>query len=297
MRFLPPPTPAGTSALRIQLCYLWRHGRPARLNRPRLLTEWIQHRKLHDRDPRLPLMADKLRAKREVANLLGGRWIVPTLWSGTALPLRPAWRFPYVVKSRHGSQQVMVVRNEVEHLAAVKLSRKWMQSIYGAWLDEWLYGESPSGIIVEPFIGKGDSLPVDYKLFVFGGEVHFIQVHLDRSGDHRWIVLDRRWERVSRATSDLDPSQPQSLTEMIGAAEKLSAGFPFVRVDFYELGSRPFFGELTFYPGSGLESVDPKGLDRRMGELWTLARTGDSIDQHSPSSPPARSAIRSTASA
>lgn len=271
MRFLSPPTPAGTSALRIQLCYLWRHRRLARLDRPRLLTEWIQHRKLHDRNPRLPIMADKVRAKEEVAKTLGERWIVPTLWRGSALPNMPAWPFPYVVKSRHGSQQVQIVRNDADHQVAVKRSRSWMKQSYGEWLDEWLYGGIPRGILVEAFIGTDETLPIDYKLFVFGGTVSYIQVHLDRAGNHRWIVLDRRWKRVSPATPDADPPPPTTLLQMIAAAERLGAGLPFVRADFYEVDRQPVFGELTFYPGSGLEKVEPLRLDLKMGLLWAAA--------------------------
>ncbi len=275
MRFDAPPATDRTSALRIRLCYLWRHHRLARLDPPRLLTEWIQHRKLHDRNPWLPVMADKLRAKEEVAKSLGATWVVPTLWRGTALPALPAWPFPYVVKSRHGSQQVAIVRNASDHRIAVKRSRRWMKRQYGAWLDEWLYSQIPRGLLVEPFIGTGSILPVDYKLFVFGGVVSFIQVHLDRGGNHRWIVFDRSWQRVSPATPDADPPPPRTLPRMIAAAERLGAGFSFVRADFYEINGQPLFGELTFYPGSGLEIVAPPSLDRAMGTLWTAAEAAD----------------------
>jgi hypothetical protein len=268
-------TPVGTSRLRIQICYLWRHRRLARLGQPQLLTEWIQHRKLHDRDPRLPILADKVQAKIEVAAALGERWIVPTLWRGSVLPDVPAWPFPYVVKSRHGSQQVQIVRNEADHRIAVTRSRAWMKSGYGAWLDEWLYSEIPRGLLVEPFIGTGDALPVDYKLFVFGGRVSHVQVHLDRAGMHRWIVFDRQWRRASPATPDPDPPPPATLAQMIVAAERLGAGFPFVRADFYEVGGQPLFGELTFYPGSGLEHVEPAALDLEMGCLWAAALATD----------------------
>lgn len=274
MRFFQPPTPVGTSALRIQLCYLWRHRRLARLGRPRLLTEWVQHRKLHDRDPRLPLMADKVQAKDEVARLLGTSWIIPTLWHGDMLPAVPAWRFPYVVKSRHGSQHVQIVRNDADHRVAVARSRTWMKQPYGAWLDEWLYDRIPRGILVEPFIGTSRALPVDYKLFVFGGSVSFIQVHLDRANNHRWIVMDRQWRRTSKATLDADPPQPESLQKMIAAAERLGVGTAFVRADFYEVDGQPLFGELTFYPGSGLDKVEPLRLDLKMGKLWAAALAG-----------------------
>jgi hypothetical protein len=58
---------------------------------------------------------------------------------------------------------------------------------------------------------------------------------------------------------------------MLNAAERLGEGFSFVRADFYDVGGRARFGELTFYPGSGLERVEPPRLDLLMGMLWGAA--------------------------
>lgn len=274
LAFSDPPTAVGSSPLRIQLTYWWRHRRLARLKRPLLFTEWVQHRKLHDRDPRLPALADKLRVKDFVTERLGAGWVTSTLWRGQSLPVEPAWDFPYVVKSRHGCGHTFVVRDPAGHAAAVRQSRRWMQRSYGAWLDEWLYGEIERGLLVEPFIGQERSLPVDYKVFVFGGQARFVQVHLGRGEEHRWIVFDTQWRRVSPPSQDTDPPAPQSLGAMLRAAERLSEGFCFVRADFYDLDGKARFGELTFYPGSGLERVEPPRLDLLMGLLWSAALPG-----------------------
>lgn len=260
--------------LRVQITYLWRHGRLADLTSPRLLTEHIQYRKLVVRDRRYPPLADKLCVKDHVAACIGDHWLVPTLWRGTRLPVRAAWAMPFVVKSRHGCGHFLVVRNDADYRTARRRSRRWMRSTYGVWLDEWLYAHIPHGLLVEPFIGDDYRLPIDYKLFVFGGKVRYVQVHLDRATDHRWIVLDRAFRRVSVATSDPDPPRPVSLARMIAAAETLCRDFDFVRADFYEVEGRPLFGELTFYPGSGLEPVEPPALNEAMGRYWTQAQQG-----------------------
>ncbi|WP_344707006.1 ATP-grasp fold amidoligase family protein [Sphingomonas swuensis] len=271
MSFPAPPTAVGSSALRVQLTYWWRHRRLARLSAPRLFTEWVQHRKLNDRDPRLPILADKVLVKDWVAERLGPEWITPTLWAGKVMPTRPDWPLPVIVKSRHGCNQNMVVRSLADHREAVRRARRWAGRPYGAWLDEWLYGEITRGVIVEPFIGTGEALPIDYKIFVFAGVARFVQVHLGRGEQHRWIVFDRAWKRVSLPTDDPDPVMPESLERMLAAAEELGREFPFVRVDFYEIDGAPRFGELTFYPGSGLEPIQPMRLDLLMGLLWTAA--------------------------
>ena len=258
---------------RVRLVYWWRHRRAVDLADPRLFTELVQHRKLFDRDPRQPLLADKVLVKQWVAERLGPDWVIPTLWHGRALPVRPPWPTPFVVKARHGCRQNAFVRDTaVDWPTLRRRAARWTARRYGYWLDEWLYRQIPRGVLVEPFVGSGGELPVDYKLYVFGGRVEFIQVHLGREHDHRWLVMDRRWRRVSAASGDPDPPRPVSLDRMLDAAAELARGHEFVRADFYEVGDRPLFGELTFYPGSGLDRFNPVALDRVMGEHWRRAR-------------------------
>ena len=124
--------------------------------------------------------------------------------------------------------------------------------------------------MVEPFVGIAGQLPVDYKIYVFGGRAWFVQVHLDREHGHRWIVHDCSWRRMDGGPAMLP--RPSALGAMIAAAEELGRGFDFVRVDFYQPGNQPLFGEMSFYPGSGLDPFDPPELDAKMGELWLEAR-------------------------
>jgi hypothetical protein len=259
--------------MRIAITYLWQHHRLPDLQNPRRFTEFVQHRKLFDRDPRLPVCSDKIAAKIFVADRLGSDWVTPTLWQGDALPANPVWPLPLVVKSRHGCNQRAFVRSSHDDWDAIRRrSGAWMAQPYGVWLDEWLYREIPRGLLVEPFIGADGQLPVDYKLYVFAGQVACIQVHLQRETRHRWMLFDRQWRRFSSPTRDADPARPGSLDRMIEAAETLGQGFDFVRVAFYEIDGAPRFGEMTFYPGSGLDPFDPPEIDLMLGRLWAEAR-------------------------
>ncbi|MGY2735460.1 ATP-grasp fold amidoligase family protein [Sphingomonas sp. UYP23] len=258
---------------RIILTYWWRHGRWPQLDDPRTFTELVQARKLAGADSAMVRMADKLVVKRIVAEQLGIDWIIPTLWHGTALPPVPAWPVPFVVKARHGCNQTAFVFDDGADWANIRrCAAGWMRSAYGYWLDEDLYAGIPRGLMVEPFVGTPPVLPIDYKFYVFGGRVRYVQVHLGRGGRHRWILFDRQWQRVSSATADPDPAPPVTLREMIIAAERLSDGRDFVRVDLYEIDGRPLFGEMTFYPGSGLDPFSPVSLDAEFGALWLRAR-------------------------
>lgn len=272
---LPSMRNVAVRRFRIALLYLWRHGRLPDLDFPQTFTEHVQHRKLYDRDIRMPPLADKVRSKEIVADRIGAQWIIPTLWQGTELPLRPQWPEPFVVKARHGCNQSAFCLSGAANWERIRRKAdRWMTGDYGYWLDEWIYPHIPRGILVEPFIGERDRLPVDYKFYVFAGRVEYVQVHLDRAGRHRWILFDRDWLRVSSPSHDPDPLPPIHLAQMTQAAEELGLGFDFVRVDLYEVAGHPYFGEMTFYPGSGLDPFDPVLLDGVIGEHWTRAKSG-----------------------
>ena len=220
-------------------------------------------------------MIDKVGVKVFVANVLGDEWVTPTLWSGETLPDEPPFPGPFVVKSRHGCRQYRVVRHTANNWQAsddwhaVRLAAAgWMQRPYGKWLDEWGYRDVPRGVLIEPFVGDGPTLPIDYKLYVFHGRVEAIQVHVDRETCHRWVIFDRDWCGMSTDADRLDVPRPASLPRMIEGAEALGRAFDFVRVDFYDVGIVPRFGEMTFYPGSGLDRFDPPRLDALLGDHW-----------------------------
>jgi hypothetical protein len=81
----------------IQLHYLYKTGTPfLRFDRPRTFNEKVCHRKLYERDPRMPLLIDKIEVKKFVAERLGAEWIIPTLYAGPALPPRNdrSWPLP-----------------------------------------------------------------------------------------------------------------------------------------------------------------------------------------------------------
>jgi TupA-like ATPgrasp len=266
--------PNRSAKARTVLTYFWRHGRRPDLASPKRFTELVQWRKLHVRDARMSAFADKVRVKRHVADVLGEGWVIPTLWSGRTMPAAFDWQSPCVFKSRYGCNQILFLRKPPHDYDALrKHGDGWTSKRYGYWLDEWLYGEIPRGILLEPYIGEANVLPIDYKFYVFGGRVTHIQVHLDRGSRHRWILFDRDWRRVSSASADADPARPRSFNVMIDAAELLGRGFDFVRIDLYDIAVGPKFGEMTFYPGSGLDPFQPAALDTTLGGLWRRAMT------------------------
>jgi hypothetical protein len=243
---------------------------------PRTFSEKVQRLKLLNRDPRLPQRENKILVKEFVRDRLGSDWLTPTLWHGEYLPPieQRNWPIPFVIKANNGCGWNIFVRQESDlnwpHIES--LVTEWRRTPFGVELGEWLYGEIKPALLVEPFIGELSRLPVDYKLWTFGGKVRFIQVDTDREHDHKRAMFDPDWHRLPFTVqyhSDPRPiPKPASLDCMIKAAEILAEDFPFVRIDFYEIGNVPKFGEMSFYPGSGCETFDPPEWDAKAGELW-----------------------------
>lgn len=257
----------------LPLLFLARNGYLPNSRGPRRFNELIHERKLHDRSPLLPVLTDKIKVKAYVTERLGPDWVIPTFWSGTDLPSRIQWPLPFVVKSNHGSQQCRFVRSaDVDWDAIRKKAAFWLRRPYANLLGEWAYSQIERSMLIEPFVGCPTALPVDYKFFVFGGRVEFIQVDTDREHRHKRTMFDRDWQRLPlRLGYPVDPrpiDPPASLSRMIAAAETLGRDFDFVRVDLYDVDGTPLFGEMSFYPNSGLDRFSPTHFDDHFGKLW-----------------------------
>ena len=51
---------------------------------------------------------------------------------------------------------------------------------------------------------------------------------------------------------------------------KLSLGLPHARVDFYDLGNKILFGEITLFHFSGLVPFEPEEWDEQFGQWMSL---------------------------
>lgn len=133
-------------------------------------------------------------------------------------------------------------------------------------------------LIIEKFLGRKDAtLPEDYKIYCFNGKAKAILYVAERdSVQHRAVFFDTGWnylgETGKAAYKKLDnlPSAPFSLDEMVSVAEILAEGFPFVRVDFYDVDGQAVFGEMTFTPAGACDvsEIDINGVS--MGEMLSL---------------------------
>ncbi len=116
----------------------------------------------------------------------------------------------------------------------------------------------------------------DYKFFCFNGEPKYCQVIAGRESETTIDWYDKDWNHQSfhepkdYPFSEQGHSKPTCFDEMWTLAAKLSNGQPFLRVDFYEVNNKIKFGELTFFPTSGMGGFDPTEWDCKFGNLIVL---------------------------
>jgi hypothetical protein len=258
--------------------YRRQFGHGPDLNRPRGFNEKILVKILNDRRSYLTLFSDKLRVRGYVRRTTPQLLLPALYWWSDQSDLLPYDTLPneFVLKANHGSGWNCVVRDKVamQRGDLVKLARTWLRADFTIVGREWAYRNIRRAVYAEQLLRDERSMaPTDYKLFVFGGRVRIIQVDRDRFTRHTQVLYDQEWNRIEGtvAAAEGEPiARPISFASMVEAAEALSAGVDFVRVDLYEIDGRAYFGELTSSPNKGLSPFRPPSLDQILGDYLRL---------------------------
>ena len=255
------------------------HNYGLNLENPVTFYEKINWLKLNYYDPDMIICSDKYLVRKYVeekglGHMLNELYAVydsPDEIDFSVLPEK------FVMKATHDSGHVILCEDKKifnEKLAKVKL-RWWLQVDYSYMSGEWPYHTKHPRIICEKFL-EDHTLGelVDYKFYCFGGKPHFCLLVSDRAGHAKADFYSNEWKklpiRVVKEPSGKVFPRPEKLDEMLDAAEILSAGFPFVRVDFYQVDGKVYFGELTFFDSGGVCWFEPEEADKRIGDLLVL---------------------------
>lgn len=117
---------------------------------------------------------------------------------------------------------------------------------------------------------------LDYKFFCFNGKPKYCQVISGRDTKKCVDFFDVEWnhqpfhEPRYLPFADEESKMPNQFEKMWELAERLAAGKPFSRIDFFNVGESVYFGEITFFPTSGLGGFDPESYDELFGKMIEL---------------------------
>lgn len=256
-------------------------GKKLNLENPTTFNEKLQWLKLNNRRPEYTMMVDKYLVRDYIKDTVGEEYLIPLIG---------AWDLPeeidfdvlpekFVLKCNHNSGTGMCICKDKSKLEISKVKselKKGLAQDYYLTGREWPYKNVPRKIIAEKYMEDESGELKDYKFMCFNGQVKSIFVCSDRFSkaglhitffDKEWNVMpfERHYPHLPQGLP-----RPIHLEKMIELAEILSKNIPFVRVDFYEVRGKIYFGELTFFPGSGFEEFSPEDWDYQLGSWLTL---------------------------
>ena len=256
-------------------------GKKLNLKHPKTYNEKLQWLKLYDRKPEYVKLVDKYEAKKYVAERIGEEYIVPNygVWNSfdeidfDALPEQ------FVLKCTHDCGGLVICKDKStldKDAAREKINRCLKRNYY--WSSrEWPYKTVQPRIIAEAYMEdeKNGDLP-DYKFFAFDGEVKMMFIATERQSkeETKFDFFDADFNHLpflnGHPNAKVLPEKPQNFEKMKDLAAKLSEGIPQVRIDFYEVNGKIYFGEITFFHWSGLVKFEPEEWDEKNGEWITL---------------------------
>lgn len=256
-----------------------RTGKFPNYKHPLGFNEKMQWLKLYNRKPELTQLVDKLYAKKIVSSVLGSDYVIPTLRIWNSIDEIDFSELPnqFVLKCNHDGG-VIICRNKksFDFESAKKELSKRISTNYFDHAREWPYKNIKPVIFAEPYVKdrNNDNLPV-YKFLCFNGSPRIIQtIQNDKTSNETIDYFDLEWNLLDlRQNYENSPhpfEKPKLLKQMIETANQLCKGYPFIRIDLYQVNDSVKFSEFTLFSDAGFESFHPDYWDRKLGSWITL---------------------------
>ena len=264
-------------------------GKKPNLLNPQTLNEKIIWLKLNERTPLHTQCADKYAVRAYISEKIGSEYLVPLLFhTKNPKEIIPdnLPNPPYIIKTNHDSGGGIIVKdvskvdwNDVQMKMSSRLAKNYYKTS-----KEWQYKNITPRIVVEKLLQDADgSTPFDYKIHCFNGKVNMIQVDLGRDTPNHyrnwysreWVREPYKWSSKKEGNKFTDPStddveKPKSLEQMISLSETLASAFNYVRVDWYDVNDKLYFGELTFHHDGGYRPILPEKWDYKLGDMLNI---------------------------
>jgi hypothetical protein len=256
-------------------------GYSLNLDNPKTLNEKINWLKLYDRKDLHTTIADKFKVREYVKEKIGEKYLIPLLYhTKNPIDLKPE-NLPkhgnYIIKANHDSSGGVIVRDPlaIDWNATRKRFKRLLKENHYYSTIEWQYKNIEPRIIVEQLLTYNDgSIPDDYKFHCFNGKLAFVMIDFDRHSNKRtrnlydteWNLLPCHWGRPNGKAL----KKPDNFEEIKMLAETLAKDFKYVRVDFYLVNNKIYFGELTLHHASGLQKFYQQEHDELYGSMLNL---------------------------
>lgn len=236
------------------------------LEEPQTFNEKLQWLKLNNKNPLYSKLVDKYEVRECIKNKIGEEFLIPMIGIYDRFEDIDFEKLPnrFVLKCTHDSGSVIICKDKEkfdEKSAKRELTKALKRNFYYD-AREWPYKNVKPRIIVEEYMEDSRGELTDYKFYSFDGKCDYVMTCVDRMNDKvKFIYYDKNWKLQKDLSYDglkygdsIKVERPKNLDKMFELASKLSEDIPFVRVDFYEVSGKLYFGELTFYPTGGFDN-------------------------------------------
>ena len=256
-------------------------GYECNLKNPKTLAEKMMWLRAYDNTSLKSQCADKYEVRSYVKEKISEEYLVPLLGVYDDFDNINFDDLPdkFVIKCNHGSGYNIIVNDKAsfDQNAARKKINKWLREDYGSIYGEIHYSDIKPRIIIEKYIGDINGNINDYKIWCFNGKAQFLYVAINSTPDQIDAIslydLDFKKLPIKYGkynSVEVNLSTPNKLKEMVNIAESLSKEFKFVRVDFYNIGEKLFFSEMTFTPSGGYLNFQPDEWNIKLGNLLNI---------------------------
>lgn len=266
----------------LHLLFYVKVGYKLNLNNPQTFNEKLQWLKLYYRKDVFATMVDKYEVKRLVKELIGKDYIIPTygIWDTFEEIDFDTLPNQFVLKTTHDQGGVVLCKDKRtfdinNSKKKIKAHQERNPFLYSR---EWPYKNVKPRILAEKYMEDSNFKELrDYKFFCFHGEPKLFYVATNRQsreGKVKFNYYDLDFQPINIQQvyeQNSDPiSKPLNFDLMVEFAKVLSKGLPHIRVDFYEIDRKVYFGELTFFHHGGLEPFKDKAWDYKLGSYINL---------------------------
>lgn len=255
------------------------------IENPKTFNEKLQWLKLYNRKPEYTMMVDKYLVRDYIANKIGADYLIPLIgvWDSPEEICFSELPNQFVLKCNHNSGTGMCIckdKSKADWESIKNGLYKGIKENYFYLGREWPYKNVPRKVIAEKFMVDESGCELkDYKVMCFNGEPKLIELHQGRFTDHQTQdYYDLEWNKTSISQGNLslfgnstaNTPRPDSLEEMLHLSRILAEGIPQVRIDWYSINGKLYFGEITFFDGSGFDPYDDPSDDLLLGSWIQL---------------------------
>ena len=250
------------------------------INHPKTFNEKLNWLKLYGRNPLYTKMADKYEAKKIVAERIGEQYVVKNLgyWRSFEEIDFDALPNQFVLKCTHDSSGAIICRdkNTFDKLSARRKINLSLKMNYFYACREWPYKNIPHRIIADELLNDHSGKELnDYKFWCFNGVPKYMYCTV-KSNDvyENFYDMDFKPANIDHGFRRRAPefAKPEAFELMKELAGKLSADIPFVRIDFFYVDGKVYFGEYTFFDWAGLQPFKTYQQDLELGKLIELPK-------------------------